>query len=213
MRKQVRYVDGFSESLWVSLAVKSVRLGWPAGLEAAARRLSRSRIKETLTVQVFEDVYPSEDEVAQVLAECRALDFEALCLRDTRHAVPGLTEASVPVVLEWGGKRTQKTEGPRLYPEARKLGLYLTWRLFSEFDAWLATRHLCRPGRRRGPDPAPWVGMIEAARDGHTAEGKQLARETGQEWVTTLLSGSEDQHLVLAFNNLGYYKTPPKQPA
>jgi hypothetical protein len=31
--------EGYTESAWVSLAVKSIRIGWPAGLEKAASML------------------------------------------------------------------------------------------------------------------------------------------------------------------------------
>ena len=40
--KQQRFIDDWSESAWKSLVVKSLRMGWPIGLEQAAGRLSRS---------------------------------------------------------------------------------------------------------------------------------------------------------------------------
>src|SRR5215469_3835097 len=67
--KPVKFLDGWSESLWVSLAVKAVRIGWPAGLEAAAARLSKSKMKEVLTVQVFEDIFPAVSELLAGLDE------------------------------------------------------------------------------------------------------------------------------------------------
>jgi hypothetical protein len=40
--------------------------------------------------------------------------------------------------------------------------------------------------------------MLEVARDGHTYEGKNEAKRRGVEWLVTLLSGSEPQHLEIA---------------
>ena len=199
MQKEVKYVEGFSESLWVSLAVKAIRMGWPAGLEKCLQVLGKSRLKQTLMVQVVEDVYPHRSEYAQVVDEVKALNFEALCSHDTRHAVPGLTEKTVPIVLEWcSGKRSQKSEGARLYPAAREVGIYLTWRIFSEFDAWLSVRDEVPKRRRRPIDATGWRGMLEVARDGHTVEGKKEAKRRGIDWLVTLLSGSEPQHLEIA---------------
>src|SRR5262249_56880639 len=45
--KEVKYVDGFSEGMWTSLAVKAVRLGWAAGLEGAVERLGESKGQPT----------------------------------------------------------------------------------------------------------------------------------------------------------------------
>ena len=59
--QDVVFVDGFSESLWVSLAVKAVRIGWPAGLVEAQKRLGKTRVKDVLVTQVFEDIYPESD--------------------------------------------------------------------------------------------------------------------------------------------------------
>src|SRR5262249_41504537 len=148
--------------------------------------------------QIFEDLYPHPDELTACLAEAKRLDFEALARRDTRHNVRGLTEASCEVLFEWWPadgsrpKRTRYTEGPRLFAEARKVGIFLGYRLVSEFDASLATRPLCPAGRVRSVDSSPWRGMPSAMLDQHCVEGRQ--RDTH----ITLLCGAESQHLVLA---------------
>lgn len=59
MEKKVKYIDGFSESAWKSLVVKSLRAGWLEGMEAAAERLAPSTVKTLLIAGLFEDVFPS----------------------------------------------------------------------------------------------------------------------------------------------------------
>ncbi len=85
-------VGGFSGSLWVSLAVKSVRLGWPAGFRGAVAVLgSRIDWRDLLLAQVFEDIWPSTDQLPEVLREVETMDLEALFARDTHHGRRGLS--------------------------------------------------------------------------------------------------------------------------
>jgi hypothetical protein len=85
MPRPIKFVDGFSESLWKSLVVKALRIGWVAGIEAAAQRLAPSTIQATLLCGIFEDVFPAVSELTDALAEVRRKAFEALCQRETHH--------------------------------------------------------------------------------------------------------------------------------
>lgn len=188
--KEIKFVDGWSESCWVSLAVKALRLGWPVGLEEAAKRLGKNRMKQTLLVQVFEDIFPAPQELSAILDEIRRLDYRALCRRDTCHNLPGIIEAAKDVVLEWvHGKRKREDHQERLWAEARKYGIWLLPRALSEFDGWLAVKDQIPAGRVRAIDETTWSGMPAACVDQHTVEGRW--KRAG----STLLSGTEEQHL------------------
>jgi hypothetical protein len=193
-QQELRLVDGWSEGLWVSLPVKAVRIGWPVGIAEAARHLPPSRVRDTLIVQLFEDVFPAASELAAPIAECRDRKWEALCRRQTHHGRPGLTEAILAVNEQWARRqRSRDTEGmmARLYGEARKYGRWLQSRAFADFDSWL----LIQPedaGQVRYLDPTPFTGMPTAVADLYTHEGKALRAGV------TLLSGTIEQHRELA---------------
>ena len=85
MTRPVKMIDGYSESLWKSVVVKSLRIGWPAGLEEASRRLNKSTMKSLLICGLFEDVFPPEEELQEAMDEVNRFDFEALCSRETHH--------------------------------------------------------------------------------------------------------------------------------
>jgi hypothetical protein len=191
-KKPVKFIDNWSESSWVSLVVKALRLGWPAGIEAARLRLAPSRVRDTLIVQVFEDIFPAVEELPAVLAECRAHQYAALCRRQTHHGRPGLTDLNLAINDLWAdGTRRREAEAGRLYAEATRLGLWLAARAFADFDAWLTIKPT-DAGATREIDPAPWSAMPAAMADLHTYEGKLL--KAGE----TLLSGTAAGHRNLA---------------
>jgi hypothetical protein len=78
-RANRRVVDGWSESAWKSLTVKSLRIGWPEGLRQAEQRLTRSTVQMLLLASVFEDVFPAREELQEVVAEVKAREWDALC--------------------------------------------------------------------------------------------------------------------------------------
>lgn len=182
-RKQT-FTDGFSESAWKSLVVKSVRMGWPAGLDEAARRLTRSKIQYLLLTSVFEDIFPAIEDLERVFAEARALDFPALCRHQTHHA-RGYTPEFCR--LEEPATRAAATERPAIWAEARKRGLWLPNRALNTFWTWLEIRPT-DAGVRRRVDKAPWAGMPPAILDGHTYEGRR------DRVVATVLSGDYNTH-------------------
>jgi hypothetical protein len=78
-------IAGFSRAVWKSLAVKSLRLGWPEGLVRAQLALGKSEVRQLITCGIFEDIFPAMCELEFVLGEVRRLDYEALCSRQTHH--------------------------------------------------------------------------------------------------------------------------------
>jgi hypothetical protein len=56
-------VDDWTKSAWKSLAIKSLRIGWPEGLRQGERRLSPSVLRSTLIVSLFENVFPPGSEL------------------------------------------------------------------------------------------------------------------------------------------------------
>ena len=182
-------VGGYSRSLWTSCAVKSLRIGWPAGVEEARFRLSPSAFRSTLVCGLFEDVFPAESELEEAAAEVLRGDVWSLCMRQTHHAREGLTaafcslekEAVHEAAVDGGGIRAEV--GLRVFLPPRSLNCAWTW---------LRLRGLVVPGASRDPDLTPWTGMPEAMADSHTEEGRAARR------YRTVLSGSYDQHARLA---------------
>lgn len=181
------YRDGFSESAWKSLAVKSLRIGWPEGIKQAAARLSASTVKALLRCGVFEDTFPALTEVAATNAEASRLDLAALCARETHHG-RGYTDAFCN--LEHEAMEASRTKREALYGDAQKLGLRLPPRALNCFYTWMKL-HPTDTGTRRQIDDATWRGMPNLMLDGHTLEGRRLGNRL------TLLSGHYDQHRVI----------------
>jgi hypothetical protein len=180
-------VPGYTESAWKSVAVKSLRIGWPAGLRYASGRLSPSTMKGLVTVGLFEDVFPARDEWGEVRAELKVQDYEALCLRDTHHG-RGWTEAFCDLADE---AIAASSDPAPMFPTARELGIFMPRRGWNVFYTWMKLRP-DDPGRIRPVDTSPWRGMPLAMLDCHTVEGKR--RFKGAE---TFLSGTYDRHRSL----------------
>lgn len=187
-RRQQKMRDGFTEGAWVSLAVKALRLGWPAGLRQAAHRVPPSRMRQTLQCGIFEDVFPATAELADVVAEIAAADFDSLCARQTHHA-RGYTAQFCR--LEREAVKAAVDQRRELYAEAKRLGCRIPPRAVNCFYTWqrIAPQDA---GVRREPDPARWQGMPIAVLDGHTQEGRKYRQRI------TLLSGHYVNHARLA---------------
>jgi len=176
-----------TKSLWKSVAVKSLRMGWPAGLEMAERKLEPSGIRYQLMAGIFEDVFPTDAALEKVLAEIEALDYEALCVRQTHHGM-GLTEAFCNLRKE--AKQKALMEAGILRDMAKDRGFVLPWRAGNTYWTWLQLNHRVRPTLRT-VDDSLWCGVPIDMADGHTKEG--LDRDTR----ITILSGHYSQHRYL----------------
>lgn len=179
-------VDGWSESAWKSLAVKSLRIGWAEGLRQAERRLTPSTMRRLALAGVFEDVFPPESELPEVVAEIERRDWTALCSRETHHG-RGYTAA----FCQLAPRAIAAARDPSpMYPEARRLGLYLPDRIWNCFWTWLELKPEDQ-GALRDVDESAWRGMPNAIIDSHTREGRRRRVEM------TLVSGHYAAHLHL----------------
>lgn len=182
--KAPRMIDGYSESLWKSVVVKSLRIGWPAGLEEASRRLNKSTMKSLLICGLFEDVFPPEEELRKAMDEVERFDFEALCARETHHG-QGLTDKFCDLEDEAVyAARNRKSE---IWAVAKKYGIWLPPRALNVFYTWYKLKDEITGGLRR-VDRTPWQGIPKVMADSHTYEGKRMGQNI------TLLSGHYSQH-------------------
>lgn len=184
MASPVKMIDGYSESLWKSVVVKSLRIGWPAGLEEAARRLNKSTMKSLLMCGLFEDVFPPEEELQEAIGEVYRFDFEALCSRETHHG-QGLADRFCD--LEDDAVYAARNHKEEIWAAARKYGIWLPPRALNVFYTWHWLRNEIRGGRRE-IDRTPWTGIPKVMADSHTYEGKKMRQGI------TLLSGHYSQH-------------------
>jgi hypothetical protein len=187
-QKPIRYIDGYSESLWKSVVVKSLRMGWPEGLRQAAKRLTPSTVKSLLVCGLFEDVFPPPCELQECLDEIAAKDYDALCSRQTHHARGYTSEFCNLEDEAVSAAQSQKSD---LWAEARKYNLWLPPRSLNCFYTWLRLRPV-DAGAKREIDDALLTGMPKAMADGHTVEGKALGAKV------TVLSGHYSQHQALS---------------
>lgn len=188
MKKPTEIICGFSKSAWKSLAVKSLRIGWPAGLRVAESALGKSEMKMVLTCGVFEDIFPAVSEINQVMHEIRSLDYEALCQRETHHG-RGHTERFCQ--LEPQAVAAAEQRKPSIWARGKELGIWLPLRSLNCFWTWDEI-HPNDAGKTRDIDTAVWNGMPAVMLDAHTKEGKALNQGV------TLLSGHYHQHHAIS---------------
>jgi len=173
--------------LWKSMVVKAVRIGWPDGLEAAARFLSKSEMSRLILVQYFEDILPHPDELLELERATAEQDWEKLCSYETLHG-KGLApewhqisqEKSIPLAED--------------YPEtvqaaAKRHGWWISKRGYPVFWTWLVMKDRLPFGKRREPDRTPYEGVPSSIADLHCKEGRMLGNRE------TILSGTWEQHL------------------
>lgn len=184
MTRPVKMIDGYSESLWKSVVVKSLRIGWPAGLEEASRRLNKSTMKSLLICGLFEDVFPPEEELQEAIDEVNRFDFEALCSRETHHG-QGLADKFCDMENE--AVYAARNRKPDIWAVARKYGIWLPPRALNVFYTWCRLRKEVMGGKRE-IDPTPFTGIPKVMADSHTYEGKKMGQGI------TLLSGHYSQH-------------------
>lgn len=182
--KAPRMIDGYSESLWKSVVVKSLRIGWPEGLREASRRLNKSTMKSLLICGLFEDIFPPEEELQEAMDEINRFDFEALCSRETHHG-QGLTDKFCDLEDEAVyAARNRKSE---IWAVAKKYGIWLPPRALNVFYTWWRLKDEIIGGLRR-VDRTPFLGIPKVMADSHTYEGKRMGQSI------TLLSGHYSQH-------------------
>lgn len=186
-RKSLTLIDGYSESIWKSLVVKSLRIGWPTGIDEAAKRLTPATVDALLVCGVFEDIFPPQTELRDCLSEIHSRNYLALCARETHHG-RGFTEAFCRLEKEACAAAIAERES--LLRQSHELGVQVPLRALNCFYTWLklAAQDV---NLRRPLDDASWIGVPKAIADGHTYEGKRIGT------LQTLLSGTYGNHAVL----------------
>lgn len=187
-KRELVFIDDYSESAWKSLVVKALRIGWLTGLEKAASKVSPSSVTACLLCSVFEDVFPAISELEAVIAEAKTLALAKLCARQTHHG-RGLTPRFCD--LETQAVAAAETSKGLIYAMAREYKLWLPPRSLNCFWTWkvMTPRDA---GMTRDVDTSPWRGMPSVMLDGHTFEGKLAGTKV------TLLSGHYHNHRHLA---------------
>jgi len=178
--------EGYTESAWVSLAVKSIRIGWPAGLEKAASMLPKSRFVGTVYCQLFEDIFPTEQSMEEILDIIEKRKWSLLCEYDTHHG-RGYTAAFCDLEKEAVGAARDQEKVEKMRAEClERYGFYLTPRMANVYYTWRKI-HPTREGWRT-VDKREYIGMPAVVLDCHTYEGKRAGKDC------LLASGHYHQH-------------------
>jgi len=189
--REIKFRDGFSESAWKSLVVKSLRIGWVEGLEKASKVLPPSIVKPLLIGGLFEDTFPASfEELNECLEEIETKNYEALCSRETHHG-RGYTEEFCDMADEAcqqgplvGGdimNKLMRKKSNLTWLNPRVYNCLYTWAKITPEDV----------GVKRQPLHMEFLGMPTNILDGHTYEGKRRGR------IVALLSGHYENHRTI----------------
>lgn len=184
-RSPPKFIDGLSESLWKSVLVKSIRLGWPEGCRQAEMRLGRATSTSIALTQIFEDIKPAKEEIAEAINLVWKADWDKLCSYETFHG-RGMVKQ---IFAQWTPQRDAEWKRCREdFVEFAKedLGLkFIPPRMEANVYNWYHYRDMLKPGARRSLDLNPWKGVPIDMVDMHTYEGVKAER------FGTILSGNE----------------------
>lgn len=188
MKKKVRFIDGLSESAWKSLAIKSLRIGWIEGLEAASSKLSPSTMKTMLIGSIFEDICPILEDLEDVHQMIINKDYHNLCSYDTHHG-QGLSDKFCD--LEDEAVRLGKIQMGYLMGAIIKKHSTITWindRIANCVYTWA---NINPRKKHRAPLSMEFNGIPECIFDSHTFEGKMLGNNI------MILSGHYENHRII----------------
>jgi hypothetical protein len=189
---EVKYINGFTQSAWKSLTIKSLRIGWVNGIEEASKNLTKSELTGLLVGSLFEDVFPIRyKDLDETYLEIRNGEWEKLCSRNTLHG-RGYAQQFFDMAEEACQKELnlQFNEG---IVRAIRSNTSLSWinpRVYNCLYTWYKINPEPR-NYEREPLISEWKGMPKNILDGHTFEGKRMKSEI------TLLSGHYENHLEI----------------
>ncbi len=178
-----------ARSLYASVVVKSIRIGWVNGLINSIPILGESVIKSMMWAQLYEDVFPAFDELEEIGKEIEQLDFEAYCMRQTHHGVPKETQH-----IFYNYQETREEDYPFKVVYSRVKQIY-SKAVVSPRVAWIAGIWLDMGGGagglKRTIDDHPFKGVPTACYDMHVKMNGIRGRQT-------ILSGTFEQHLEIS---------------
>lgn len=184
-------IEGFSESTWKSLVVKSLRIGWVEGLEVASEVLAPSAVKNLLVCGIFEDLFPgSTNELEEQYQAILDKDYLKLCQYETHH---GRGYSDQFCDLEKEAVKNGRNDYHKIFFGVIKPNTTLTW-INPRVANCLYTWDKIQPkdeGVKREPLFMEFKGMPDCIMDGHTFEGKR----TGKDCL--LLSGHYHNHRAI----------------
>lgn len=191
MKKEVKLIEGFSQSAWKSLAIKSIRIGWVEGLQKCSTVLSKSELTTLLVGSLFEDVFPVKyKDLEECYQEIKNQDWEALCSRNTLHG-RGYGPLFCQMEEEACSSDIKFNEG---IVHAIRSNTSLTWinpRVYNCLYTWYKINPT-GDNYYRIPFHSEWKGMPKNVLDSHTYEGRRMGQKV------MLLSGHYENHLKIA---------------
>lgn len=193
--KKKVYIFGYTKGAWGSLVIKSIRLGWLPGLENGIKALGDKEVKRLMWRQIWEDVFPREEELPQIRAEIDCLDFRAYLKRDTHHG-QGLSDAFCDMqdmACQMGNDYPETAKMGRTMKEDYGLTAEHISRVWNCVFTWLCLKQNCIT-QNRTIDETPWTGIPKWAFDRHTSEGWQMNT------LETPLSGTYEMHREIGKN-------------
>jgi len=184
---KTQYIDGVSEGLWKSCAIKAIRVSWLPGVEAASKRLSQTVMRSVALVQLFEDTLPAVQDIEDCLKAIEAKDWDKYLRYDTHHG-RGYSDRFADLKDE--ANNIAKTAPSEPLTKARNV--YpplpdLPPRAMNVLYVWATIRP--DRGGFRPVDTSPFRGIPVSSCDKHTTEGYTR----GYTW----LSGSWENHRAL----------------
>jgi hypothetical protein len=191
-KPQLKFINGFSQSAWKSLAIKSLRIGWVNGIMESAKNLSKSELETLLISGLFEDVFPSSyKDLDSAFEEIKNKDWYALCSRNTLH---GRGYAQEFVDMERDACSFGYKQGDMILNEIRSR-TKMTWinpRVYNCLYTWYTIKpRATEENYFREVLVHEWEGMPQNILDGHTYEGKCKKLDM------CLLSGHYENHQVI----------------
>lgn len=176
-------INGYTKSIWKSLVIKSLRIGWVTGLQKAREVLSKSEMNSLLIGGIFEDIFPDRKDLPEILNSIKNEDYETLCSFETHH---GRNYSEQFCDLEQEAVENRNTIYPQLKQVTELNGTFIAPRLNNCVYTWLKINPT--NSKKRNPYFKKWEGMPKVIIDGHTYEGKVRRIQT------TKLSGHYHIH-------------------
>lgn len=193
---------GWTRSAWISLAVKSWRVGWFDGWCAAARVLPPGLLREIAVSGLFEDTAPTLKRAIEIAEWIRAGDW-ILCLEQDTHHGKGYTEQHVHGAIlarQRCHKMTPAEKVKHMDGWKKHLGLPIPPRVHCFWKVWLGDEQpsgLLRNQKRPVWDRA-YTGMPDVVLDHHCVEGRAFGDRGGDIARETAWSGTAMNHRMMA---------------
>lgn len=189
VKKEVKFIDGFSESAWKSLVIKSLRMGWVEGLIEARKRLSKSMMDSLLVGSLFEDVFPAGwTELNECMDEIKNEDYKSLCQRETHHGRM-LSDKFCDMEKEAVEKGSQVFYQMMNVVRASSKLQWLNPRVANCLYTWMRINP--KTSVKRTVMSCEFKGMPTSMLDSHTFEGRRMGQRM------TILSGHYENHRLI----------------